>query len=136
MLLMLGSAGRRIDRLRVVADDTDVLERFRQLLQDDVLGVVGVPGTIDQDIAEFMLVLVDIRELLDEDVHISQQIVEIHSPRRFEAAFHIELEQQSHLRFPGAVIIGDEIRVLMILHPEERLFFIPICGSKTTIGFW
>lgn len=77
-VLYVGSA-EGVDALCVVAYDTDVLVAGGEFFDDEVLGVVGVLVLVDHDVAEALLVLEEHGwEVAEEDVHVEEEVVEVH----------------------------------------------------------
>ena len=99
-----------VDRLVGVTDHTEVAMSGGELLDQHVLGAVGVLVLVDQDVAEPLLVLgQDVgkgAEKLDRD---HQQIVEVHR-RRLEQALLVE-----------AVDVGDLLVIEALALVGERL---------------
>ena len=53
-----------------------------QLLDDEVLGKVGVLVLVDKDVLEAVLVLAEqVRKITQQDIHLEQQIVKVHGAR-------------------------------------------------------
>ena len=68
-----------IDTLRIVAHHADVLQPGGEFLHNEVLRIVGVLILVDHDVLETLLVLKQhIGEVAEEDVHVEEQVVEVH----------------------------------------------------------
>ena len=75
-------AAETVNRLRIVTDHTEVLTQGRELLDDEVLGEVGVLVLVHQDVRELVLVLQkQIGEIPQQHVHLEQEVVEVHGLR-------------------------------------------------------
>ena len=73
-------------RLRVIADDGDIVLRRSQLFDQQVLHVVGVLILIHKDVAERLLVfLPDLGERTQQEQRFQQQVVKIHGVALFES---------------------------------------------------
>ena len=71
----------RIDALGIVSHDTEPVMRFHQLIDDKMLGKIGILILIDQNIPELILIkLQHIGVVSEKDIGIKQQIIEIHRP--------------------------------------------------------
>ena len=85
-----------VDRLRVVAHYADVILRFGELFDDEVLGIVGVLVLIDEDVLEDVLIVMErARVLVEEEAEIGQQVVKIHRVSRLETQL-VELIDIGH----------------------------------------
>ena len=72
-------ATESVDALGIVAHDADVLQPRGKLFDNEVLRVVGVLVLIDHDVLESVLILEQhIGEVAQEDVHVEEQVVEVH----------------------------------------------------------
>ena len=85
-----------VDRLRVVAHYADVILRFGELFDDEVLGIVGVLILIDEDVLEDVLIVMErARILVEEQAEVGQQVVKIHRVSRLETKL-VELIDIGH----------------------------------------
>ena len=77
-ILYVGSA-EGVNALCVVAHDADVLVACRQLLDDEILCIVGVLILVHHDVLETLLVFQQhVGEVAQQDIHVEQQVVEVH----------------------------------------------------------
>ena len=68
-----------INALRIVTHHANVLQPGGEFLHYEILRIVGVLILIDHDILETLLVLKQhIGEVAEEDVHVEEQVVEVH----------------------------------------------------------
>ena len=105
-VLYLGAA-ERVDGLAVVAHDADVAVRLREFLEYQVLGVVGVLVLVHHDIQKALgNGLQGVLVVAQQDVHVQQDVVEVHDPRFLELLL-IELVEVAQTRLAG-VRIGDQ----------------------------
>ena len=80
-ILDLGST-ERIDGLRIITDDTDVLMELTELLQDEILGEIRILILIDHYVVESSCYrLQRSRIVAQQYVHIQQDIIKIHDTR-------------------------------------------------------
>ena len=97
-------AAESIDALGIVAHYADILVVGGQPLDDQVLAVIGVLVFIHKDILEFPLVFDHhLRELLQQDVHVDEQVVEVHGVR-FLQPFRIGKVDLAKVRSPGRLV--------------------------------
>ena len=84
-VLYVGPA-ESVDTLCVVTHHTDVLVACGEFLHYEVLCVIGVLVLVDHNVLEALLVLEEhVGEIAEEDVHVEQQVVEVHSVAVMEA---------------------------------------------------
>ena len=75
----VGSA-KRVDALRIVTHDTEVVMTLHQLVDNKVLGKVGVLVLVDQDISELVLIKFQhVGIVAEKDIGVEQQVVKVHS---------------------------------------------------------
>ena len=69
----------RVNTLRIVAHDTNILMHRRQFLRDHVLHVVGVLILIHHDVFELVLPFIThIQMIVEQFIGVQKDIVEVH----------------------------------------------------------
>ena len=90
-------AAKGVDALGIVSHHTDILMHGAQLLDDEVLGEVGVLVLVHQDVAEAVLVFVEqIGEVPKQHIHLVQQVVEVHLTRTKASDLILRIDVGQH----------------------------------------
>ena len=93
-------ASKGVNALRIVPNHANVFVDGAQLLDDQILGEVGVLVFVHEDVPEPVLVFVqEVGEVPQQDIHLVQEIVKIHGPSP-EATHFILSENVSQHRSP------------------------------------
>ena len=101
----------RIDGLRIVAHDADVVLRFCKLLDQEELDIVRVLVLIDEDVLELLLVTrADLGGRFHEADHIDEQIIKIHGVSGFQSRL-IEFIDRSDLVHACFAVFAQEVLV-------------------------
>ena len=68
-----------VNALGIVPHHADIFMHRPQLLDDEVLGKVGVLVLVDKDVLEAVLVLAEqVGKITQQDIHLEQQVVKVH----------------------------------------------------------
>ena len=125
-----------VDRLVIIADAADVFMPTGEKTQPEVLGHVGILVFVHKDIAEPALVLIqDVRMVLENRNHMQQQIAEVTSIQIFQALLIGRVELYALMIKGAAVGHRHSIRrvgfVLPAIndprqHPRRPAFFVDV----------
>ena len=97
-------AAEAVDALGVVAHHAEVVMRLGQAAQDEILGPVGVLVLVHEDVAETARDgLAGIGEAFEQDVHLQEDVVEIHGAGR-QAFLLVERIDVGQAGAPGGLV--------------------------------
>ena len=113
-----------VNALGIVPHHADIFMHRPQLLDDEVLGKVGVLVLVDKDVLEAVLVLAEqVGEITQQDIHLEKQIVKVHGAS----------SETSYL------ILGEDVRehgptCLLVLRPNLGILRIGPGVQQVVLG--
>ena len=120
-----------IDRLRVISHDTQILMELAELLQDQILGEVGILILIDHDISEPSRYRFESSRVIPQQyIHIQQDIIEIHDSG-LPAFGGIQLIDVAYPRFPGRGIVLQDIGISPVRICRDQI--VPVSYTHLTL---